>query len=53
MNFPQVLPGKSMEIYLSEEYNNIAFKVGGYVCKIVFKYFCNGWGVTDYGDIVV
>ena len=50
MNFPQVLPGNSMEIYLSEEY---CYKDGGYISKIVIKYFVNGWWVADCGAIVV
>ena len=50
MNFPQVLPGNSMEIYLSEEYS---YKDGGYISKIVIKYFGNGWWVADCGAIVV
>ena len=32
---------------------NIALKIGGYVWKIVIKYFGNDWGVTDSRAIVV
>ena len=50
IDLPQVLLGNSMEdIWM----RNIAIKIGGYVWKIVIKYFGYGWGVTDRRAIVV
>ena len=40
-----------MEKYLNEEYCDQ--DIGGYVWKVVIKYFGNDWGVTDRGATVV